>query len=477
MTNADSNQLGGAYPNGQVGVAQRSLFLTVRDATMVVVTKCLAKGLADPTAVFPPYCQDLMFFAAARRGELGGAETVAKQLFDLGVPATTEDSLCQTPLFYAAREGNVECARFLVEHDCDPNKRDIHMQTPIFYAVREGRSRMTEFLIEKGASLDVFDARGLTPHDYVSKRPPTKRRRLDPRPQPQLSKTRVATKSINTPQTRKKQAGVTDDAWRNSSEAHLDAWGRWLSGPSPSPDAGESHLRLKVRWWHAPSGENFSGEPKLEDADILARAGDYYVRRPILEDVPKLRELERQFVKDHFDLFQGEPWAKKQAVSDWCALVGVIWDEVSAHQAIQNIINGGNAMHSSLPCIYAPCGQEPEVIGYLHTVHDLEKSEIDVSHLKVDSRHQGRRLGSLLIAGAARHALRQTWKVQRLCLSVMEANVRAIRLYRRIGFKEMESLTRKKVRWLRMHTGLSADAIGNAEGWASECESLCAACL
>lgn len=54
---------------------------------------------------------------------------VIKYLKEKGVSMIAKDTLDQTALFYAARDGKVNVVNFLLENGCDPNHRDCYGQT------------------------------------------------------------------------------------------------------------------------------------------------------------------------------------------------------------------------------------------------------------------------------------------------------------------------------------------------------------
>lgn len=67
------------------------------------------------------------------------------------------DSLQQTPLFYASREGKASLIDMLVKSGCDINQLDAYGQTPIFYAAREGHLEVLRKLVQYGAECDPVD--------------------------------------------------------------------------------------------------------------------------------------------------------------------------------------------------------------------------------------------------------------------------------------------------------------------------------
>jgi len=107
-------------------------------------------------------------FSACIVAEHDLAFRMMKALVDLGISATREDSLKQTPLFYACREGNNQAVAYLVK-DCrdNVNRQDKYGQTAIYYAAREGHIRTTQLLIDLGADFDHADTKKQRPLYYA----------------------------------------------------------------------------------------------------------------------------------------------------------------------------------------------------------------------------------------------------------------------------------------------------------------------
>ncbi|CAD7937800.1 unnamed protein product [Amoebophrya sp. A25] len=100
--------------------------------------KFKARALAELRSL-SKHRQSLAHFAAVRKADpkVGGAYKVLKILADLGVDVCMVDAFSQTPLFYAAREGNVEACAYLIEtHKLDPNQKDLNGQNPLYYAAK-----------------------------------------------------------------------------------------------------------------------------------------------------------------------------------------------------------------------------------------------------------------------------------------------------------------------------------------------------
>lgn len=76
-----------------------------------------------------------------------------------------------TPLMLAARAGNVETVRLLIEYGADVNAADYCGKTPLMYAATLGKgermTEITEILLENGAERTAVDNYGQTAYDYV----------------------------------------------------------------------------------------------------------------------------------------------------------------------------------------------------------------------------------------------------------------------------------------------------------------------
>jgi len=86
-----------------------------------------------------------------------------------GVSLTATDTLDQTALFYAARDGRLQVVNLLLENGCNPNHRDIYGQTAIYYAARENRIDVAERLMDAGSDLNNEDMHQQTCLFYAAK--------------------------------------------------------------------------------------------------------------------------------------------------------------------------------------------------------------------------------------------------------------------------------------------------------------------
>ena len=68
-----------------------------------------------------------------------------------------------TPLLYAAREGCVECAKYLLKAKADINLPDPDGTTPLILALMNMRFNMAAYLVQAGADVNKWDFYGNTP--------------------------------------------------------------------------------------------------------------------------------------------------------------------------------------------------------------------------------------------------------------------------------------------------------------------------
>lgn len=78
-------------------------------------------------------------------------------LLSRGVDVNHRDSVGQTCIFYAAREGRASCLGVLLQGGGDPNILDVNKQTCLFYACRDNRLEAVRLLLQHGADASVKD--------------------------------------------------------------------------------------------------------------------------------------------------------------------------------------------------------------------------------------------------------------------------------------------------------------------------------
>ena len=105
----------------------------------------------------------LLFYAVQRSNDSEAHELCQVLCDELKVCDPTHlDRNQQTALFFAARDGHLECVRYLIAHGCAPDHRDSVAQTALFYAARDGRDDVVKLLLDHGANINNADRLGQT---------------------------------------------------------------------------------------------------------------------------------------------------------------------------------------------------------------------------------------------------------------------------------------------------------------------------
>jgi len=86
-----------------------------------------------------------------------------------GVEVNRQDKYGQTPVYYAVREGNIKAVQQLISFGADTDIIDSKNQRPLYYAIQANRFDMCLFLIQKGANLQMEDKKGMTPTHWAKK--------------------------------------------------------------------------------------------------------------------------------------------------------------------------------------------------------------------------------------------------------------------------------------------------------------------
>eukprot|EP00930_Biecheleria_cincta_P041887 TRINITY_DN2878_c0_g1_i1.p1 TRINITY_DN2878_c0_g1~~TRINITY_DN2878_c0_g1_i1.p1 ORF type:complete len:545 (+),score=67.41 TRINITY_DN2878_c0_g1_i1:103-1737(+) len=500
------------------GNSALALFFIVRDHESSAVLKHLNRGLSDPESRHAAYNQDLMFFAAARNQRLGDSGKIARRLADLGVPTNSVDTLHQTPLFFAAREGNTECATFLIHSRCEVNHRDRDGQTALFYAFRSGQIECVHQLVQCKADIGVKDSKQRSAISFATNNLKIELER--------------SLKSQNGPDApghpdpggRKAPASLTSSSNVRASHLASDPKRRRLISQSSDSENGNHKtkprqgLRSMIEWFetrtrlcsgiadgdlpnHCIVATSRAGQRTMTTrrgnqvalaaaahGKMLVEAGRYHVRVPPVSRAARLRELECEFVLDHCEMFRQESWHESLQPSEWCGLVNVLYNDDRALQAITNILAGQTPGHQTLECVYSrPDGNPgsndfggPKTVGYVHVY--CANGHLDISHLKVERIHQRKGLGSLLLAASVKRAEQLGWDAKDLRLVAVSHNTAAVSLYKKLGFRELSTMHKPvrssmdaKVDWLQMGRELgSGHAIGD---FVQKCESNARECM
>eukprot|EP00917_Polyrhabdina_sp_WS-2016_P030749 GHVP01065581.1.p2 GENE.GHVP01065581.1~~GHVP01065581.1.p2 ORF type:complete len:475 (+),score=91.96 GHVP01065581.1:2983-4407(+) len=109
----------------------------------------------------------LLFAAAQRKNDPESLVIMTHLIEERGLDPTITDRDRQNPLFYAARDGNAETARYLIQKGCDVNHVDTALQTALFYGCREGRTEVARVLLENGCDVNCVDHLGQTALFYA----------------------------------------------------------------------------------------------------------------------------------------------------------------------------------------------------------------------------------------------------------------------------------------------------------------------
>nr|CAD2122855.1 unnamed protein product [Meloidogyne enterolobii] len=95
---------------------------------------------------------------------------IVQAMLDLGHHwvVNARDRNGDTPLFFAAAYGHLECVKLLLERGADPNHQDRRIRTAAHCAAAKAQLRVLKLLRQRGASLDLQNYRGDLPfHEAV----------------------------------------------------------------------------------------------------------------------------------------------------------------------------------------------------------------------------------------------------------------------------------------------------------------------
>jgi len=96
-------------------------------------------------------CATPLLRNAAKSGDINAVRT----LLDKGADVNEKDGVGGTPLFWAVREGHTELAKLLIEKGADVNKGTNIGETPLYTAVSHGHTELAKLLIQKGTDIDA----------------------------------------------------------------------------------------------------------------------------------------------------------------------------------------------------------------------------------------------------------------------------------------------------------------------------------
>ena len=101
---------------------------------------------------------------AAREGDADRVRELLDAGADVNVRNADKQRLQYTPLHYAAYYGHLEIAEILISRGADLDAEDPAYSTPLYLAAEQGHPKVVEFLVSKGAEVNVkSNAWGYTP--------------------------------------------------------------------------------------------------------------------------------------------------------------------------------------------------------------------------------------------------------------------------------------------------------------------------
>ncbi len=92
---------------------------------------------------------------AAREGDADRVRELLDAGADVNVRNADKQRLQYTPLHWAAHFGHLEIAELLISRGADLDAEDPAYSTPLYLAAEEGHPKVVEFLISKGAEVNV----------------------------------------------------------------------------------------------------------------------------------------------------------------------------------------------------------------------------------------------------------------------------------------------------------------------------------
>ena len=117
----------------------------------------------------PAFYQNGLYAAAQMKDEDKSLQMI-RVLVQHGISIRScNDSLKQTPLYYAVREGHEKVIKMLVQGGLNVNHLDCYGQNPVYYCISAGNVPITRLLVSYGADPDVVDLNGQTPAYYAVK--------------------------------------------------------------------------------------------------------------------------------------------------------------------------------------------------------------------------------------------------------------------------------------------------------------------
>ena len=100
---------------------------------------------------------------AQLKGDVGSAGPITKFLLDAGANVKTANDSGQTPLMFAAGNGEFESVKMFLSAGADVKAVDKEDWTPLIYAAANSRMESAKMLLAAGADIHAVDEKGQTP--------------------------------------------------------------------------------------------------------------------------------------------------------------------------------------------------------------------------------------------------------------------------------------------------------------------------
>ncbi|KAH7175283.1 Het-eN [Dactylonectria macrodidyma] len=151
--------------------ASEDLLVLLNWPSNVLVTRwvLLCHTTLDPPSC-PPEGINLVHILLKIRAR-SALEAVLKRVDEIGVivKADAQNILGQTPLSWAAAEGNGVILRLLLESGANPAAADDDGRTPLSWASERGSKTDVQLLLDRGADVQAADLRGQTPLSFAAR--------------------------------------------------------------------------------------------------------------------------------------------------------------------------------------------------------------------------------------------------------------------------------------------------------------------
>mmetsp|Transcript_92777 Transcript_92777/g.170465 ORF Transcript_92777/g.170465 Transcript_92777/m.170465 type:complete len:887 (+) Transcript_92777:83-2743(+) len=401
--------------------------------------------------------QTLAHHVARRSPRKGGAYELVVLLEKLGLNLQTKDKYQQTPLFYAARAGNVACVAYLLSSGCKADDQDFNLQTGLHYAVLlEGQHPGQCFEDYRGPKKfrQLPDAKG---SDNYQSRCTLVDMLLSCRCNPELS----------------------DRSGLQAVDYCID-------------QALYAHLKLRmceIRQGTFPNVQLADHMPSMSPPYIYMsqptdlRKEQYMILEALPADVQALFDLETEFIEDHRTLLETSyPASVPPEMATVCETLGLEKAAYRRKELIRTVDCKGTVTYCTLKADGINFedvslgnlvnGIRPETKGYLSmqcfnfdtanvqkAIEAFERGDaeryyaenlkntpmVNIRYLKVQAQHRGLRVGRTLICGMLQHLRKHNLEMcmRDMRMLVYANNAPARGLYEKLGF--VNRLNTKKV--------------------------------